>query len=608
MDKEKMSLFLALDRYKKLFKLMGINPSYFLFSALLYLSAAFLEGAGVALLLPLARGVIHMNFNFVRDNAVLKPAIDMLSRFLNITDFTIFLLLIAVVFAAMLLKNIFKYLASISVAYLGRRFSNNMKKAIFNRYLSFGKAFFDKNNEGYLHNLVVDFTHIISQRIIFINTLLSNLFMFVVYIILMFTISWKLTVFIILFSPVSYFSVRWLIERIRATSKSYASARNILSRKLFNVLSCIPLVKANASEDKEKEEFSRMAKDISTLEFSIDKKYYLLQPVQEVMMFALMLLLVVVVGLIVVKSGQDVSGFLVYFYLLRRLVIGLDVFNNFKGSLAIISGPMAEVSKIIDDKDKFFVKDGNKKFEGLRKSIDFKNLNFHYHHTKPILSDIAFSIEKGKVTAIVGPTGVGKTTLINLIMRFYDCPPSSILLDGVDIRQFSIKSLMGHIALVSQDTFLFNDTLKKNITYGANGNITEEKIMAVLKKARLYDFVMSLPEKLDVHIGDRGIKLSGGEKQRVSIARALLKGAEILILDEATSSLDTNTEKLVQETVAEVIKDKTSIVIAHRLSTIKHADKIVVIDDGKLVEEGSLQELLEKKGRFYRYWEDQKFY
>jgi ABC-type multidrug transport system fused ATPase/permease subunit len=231
---------------------------------------------------------------------------------------------------------------------------------------------------------------------------------------------------------------------------------------------------------------------------------------------------------------------------------------------------------------------------------------FGYKEGRDVLRGLSFTVEKGTVTALVGPTGAGKTTIISLLLRYYDCPPETVFLDDTDIRDFTSASLRSHMAFVSQETLLFHDTLRANITYGL-GSVPEDRLEDVVTRARLRDFVRSLPQGLDTLIGDRGVKLSGGEKQRVSIARALLKGADILILDEATSSLDSKTEKLIQEAIEEAIRGKTAIVIAHRLSTIRNADKIVVIEDGRCVEEGRLEELLAKKGRFAEYWEEQKF-
>jgi ABC-type multidrug transport system fused ATPase/permease subunit len=210
------------------------------------------------------------------------------------------------------------------------------------------------------------------------------------------------------------------------------------------------------------------------------------------------------------------------------------------------------------------------------------------------------------MTAVVGPTGSGKSTLIHLLMRFYDCPEGTIFIDGKDIREFSLDSLLRHMALVSQETLLLHDSLRNNIAYGLK-DVPDGAVEKAVEQARLSGLIDKLPEGLDTLIGDRGMKLSGGEKQRVSIARALLKGSEILILDEATSSLDSQTEQLIQEAIDEAIHGRTAIVIAHRLSTIKNADNIVVLNDGIIKEQGSLEDLLKQEGLFKQLWDQQKF-
>ena len=251
---------------------------------------------------------------------------------------------------------------------------------------------------------------------------------------------------------------------------------------------------------------------------------------------------------------------------------------------------------------------GKKIFTGLKRKIEFKHMNFSYTKDVQILKDLSFSIEKDKTIAIVGSTGSGKTTILNLLMRFYDIPPNTIFIDGTDIKDFSVLSLHNYIAIASQDALLFNDTIRNNLTYGLTRKISDKELYDALRKARLFRYVMALPNKVDAYIGERGVRLSGGEKQRLVVARMLIKSSEIFMLDEATSSLDSKTEQLVQEAINEVVKNRTSIIIAHRLSTIKHADKVLVIEDGKLVEAGSLDELIDKKGKFFEYWKSQKFY
>jgi subfamily B ATP-binding cassette protein MsbA len=211
------------------------------------------------------------------------------------------------------------------------------------------------------------------------------------------------------------------------------------------------------------------------------------------------------------------------------------------------------------------------------------------------------------VTALVGTTGSGKSTLMNILMRFYECPTGTIFVDGADIREYSLSSWRSRIALVSQDAQLFNGSLKDNLLYGITRDVSDEELEQVLQKASLKDFCDGLSAGLETVIGDRGVRLSGGEKQRVSIARAMLKDAEILFLDEATSALDSTTERSIQKALVELLVDKTALVIAHRLSTVQDANRVLVLEKGEIIEQGSVQELIAKEGVFARYWKEQKF-
>ena len=248
---------------------------------------------------------------------------------------------------------------------------------------------------------------------------------------------------------------------------------------------------------------------------------------------------------------------------------------------------------------------GAKPLEIKGGTVEVKNVSFHYANNRQILDDISFTVAEGTTTAIVGPSGAGKSTISRLMFRFYDVTKGSINIDGQDIRQVTQHSLRSEIGVVPQDTVLFNDTIRYNIAYGKT-SATEDDIIEAAKLAKIHDFIISLPDGYDAQVGERGLKLSGGEKQRVAIARTILKNPSILLLDEATSALDSHTEQGIQEALEQISKDRTTIVIAHRLSTIIHADEILVMDKGKIIERGKHTSLLDNKGAYYEMWQRQQ--
>jgi len=241
---------------------------------------------------------------------------------------------------------------------------------------------------------------------------------------------------------------------------------------------------------------------------------------------------------------------------------------------------------------------------GVKGRIDFENVSFRYTENVPVIENISFTIQPGESLALVGPTGVGKSTIASLIPRFYDPVSGRVLIDGVDLRDVELKSLRENISMVLQDTFLFNGTVLDNIRYGSP-NATEEEVLEAAKIANAHEFILKLPQGYETHIGERGVKLSGGQKQRISIARAVLKNAPILILDEATSSVDVETESLIQEALQNLMRGRTTLVIAHRLSTIRHATAICVLDQGRIVQYGNHEQLIHEDGLYRRLYQRQ---
>ena len=606
--------YLRLVLVRQFFRIMGVRPIHVILPVVLSFIAASLDGVSLGLLIPLAKGLVSNNFRFVNETPVLKHIVALLPGLArSITaglsqNKTIFIFLVVSIFLAVGIKNIIVYVNSVVFAYWHTRFKNNIYRFIFNRFVSFGKLFFDRTSQGYL-NLVLEYSEMVMDLLNAFETLVKNFFTLVVYFVIMFIISWRLTIVTVLLFPILHFVLQAIIKKIEELATLKNTVKIDLSRRVFNILACIPLVKAYSKEEETKKMYGDINEELRKLDFRAQKIFGLITPIQEVIITAALLAMISIVALLLaIEKPVEIAVFVVFFYAARRSLPMFNIFNDIKAIFARVKPPLREISKILDDKDKFFVVEGVKIFEGLKDRIEFSRLSFSYIKGIQVLKDVNFSIEKGKTTAIVGPTGAGKTTLINLLIRFYDCPPGAIFIDGCDIREFTLKSLTAHITLVSQEIFLLNDTIKNNIIFGLDREVSNEELVEVSKKARLYDFISHLPDGFDTEIGDRGIRLSGGEKQRVAIARSLLKGSEIFILDEATSSLDSQTEKLIQEAINEAVQGRTAIVIAHRLSTIKNADKVVVIENGALIEEGTLNQLLEKKGKFYEYWEAQRFY
>lgn len=599
-------IYLSTKQITDFFNKTQTKIFYFTIPALLSLIGSALEGAGIIILFPLLKGVLTRDFSFVKNLPIMGRILANASFLDSPIDTFIFMVL--AVFVLLLISSILRYWSIVSGSYQLRKFSDRLRRNIFNRYLTFGKLFFDQNNIGNLHNILVNYTNQIASEIKNLQQALNLIFSLIIYIFIMVFVDWRLTLLILFVLPIFSYCSKLIIRKIKKTSHSYALSSKNINENIYNILSCIPLVKLYSKEAKEKKDFERMSDGLFRLEFSLDKKRGVLYPIREGTLLILALLLVSAISFILLKEKSgSISKFLVFFYLAKQASANFFILSYTKASLATISGQISAIMEIFYDKDKSFIKGGSVQFKGLSNNIELRGLNFSYTKNIQVLKGMSFFIEKEKATAIVGPSGAGKTTIINLILRFYECPPASIFVDGRDIKEFSLESLRKHIAIVSQDTLLFNDSIRNNIIYGLD-NVSEKELVEVAKKARIYDYIIKLPEKFNTYIGDKGVKLSGGEKQRVAIARALLKKAEILILDEATSSLDSCTEKLIQEAINEIMRGRTTIAIAHRLSTIKNVDKILVIEKGTLIEQGSLNELLEKRGAFYQYWEHQKFY
>lgn len=584
---------------------IGLSPAALITPVVFSLIAASFEGISLAALIPFLTAVLSGDFSVVQKIpgfSLIQTAIPDLLQ--SQTKFVA--LMAGVIAGAALLKNTARYVADVSVAGLVKTAVYKLRQLVFDRCLGYGKLFFDRSSLGHLNQVLMNYTSEVTNPIPQVHQIINMFFSLAIYLTLMALISWPLTLFVVLVFPLMNLALAWLIARVRRYSRIQTEAINDLSKRVFNILSSVPLVKLYDFEAHERERFSKISYQVAHYDYTIVKAQTLVGPLQEGMALITMLLVVGVMAWLnrqgkVIESGS----FIVFFYLVLHSITTYGRLHRFQGSLAKATGPMEEIKKILSDEDKHVVPDGVSKLSGLITNIVFKDLKFAYNAATPVLQGVSFTIPARKITALVGPTGAGKTTIVSLLLRLYDCPPGTILLDGADIRNFTAASIRSRLAFVSQDAWLFHDSLWANLTYGLI-NTTKEAAISALKRARLMELVERLPHGLKTEIGDRGVQLSGGEKQRLSIARALLKQAEIVIFDEPTSALDAQTEQLVQAALQEAMQERTVLVIAHRLATIQYADSIVVLEAGRVVEQGTWHELYQQhKGLFRTFWDAQ---
>ncbi|MBU0762317.1 MAG: ABC transporter ATP-binding protein/permease, partial [Candidatus Altiarchaeota archaeon] len=521
-----------------------INANTIILGVVLSILSAFLEGVSLGLILPTLEGVAKMDYTSLTQNQVLGGILNVIpTERIEL----IFIFLILLIFLVTVIKNILSYFSSICFVLWKNSFIHALRREIFTQYMGFGMHYFDKCNRGQLKSVLIEYTNNLSIGLIQVFSIIQSAATVVVYFVIMMYISWQLTLIILILLPLLQSIFYQIRKRIIRTSKDRIESQKNINEYIYNTLSCIPLIKIYNNEEHEKRKFSDLNEVFLGFEYSQRKKASLIGPLNEVTTAGFVVILAVIMALFLIdaKSG-GLTKFIVFFYILKKSSVMYGTLNNARAIISERWGDMDEMINVFKDFEKHAITDGKKEFPGLVDKIELVNLSFSYSKEVPVLKDVSFEMKKGQVTALVGPTGSGKTTIATLIMRFYDVAENTIKIDGTDIREYTAESLRNQMALVSQDQLLFNDTIEANLLYGQKHTVTSGEIESVLDKARLSALIKKLPDGIKTRIGDNGVQLSGGEKQRLAIARAILKKSEILVLDEATSSLDSETEKLVQ--------------------------------------------------------------
>jgi ATP-binding cassette, subfamily B, bacterial MsbA len=505
------------------------------------------------------------------------------------------------ILASAWIRALFNYLTQVYTEMSQQKLVDRLRKRIFEQLQAVSLSYFGKIHSGELINSLTGEIGKLQIAFGLLAYIITKGLTLVVYALLLFTISWQLTIVsIFLFTTVAI-GLTTLNRRVRESSFDVTEASGNFTSIALELINGMRTVQAFATQDFERKRFYKASTQVFKTGMKAAKRWAIVRPMAEGLATTVLISMIILAITVFVANGSlQTASLLTFLFILFRLVPALHEINGNRAQLSSFGGAIANICDIIRTEDKTYLKDGGRWFKGLRRSIDFVAVEFGYNPAQPVLRDITLTFPKGKMTALVGGSGAGKTTLADLIPRFYDPTNGQILLDGRDLRSFSIKSVRSKMAMVSQDTFIFNASVRYNIAYGLE-DASDDAIIEAARQANALEFIRELPEQFDTKLGDRGVRLSGGQRQRLAIARALLRNPEILILDEATSALDSVSERLIQDSLEKLSKGRTVIAIAHRLSTIMRADKVVVLEQGQIVEQGTYQELLNLRGRLWHY-------
>jgi ATP-binding cassette, subfamily B, bacterial MsbA len=507
--------------------------------------------------------------------------------------------LIVIIFLVVIvffLKNVFNYLAMYFITFLRNGVLRDIRNELYEKIIELPLSFFSEKRKGdIMARLGTDVLEIQHSFLSILELLFREPLTIIFTIIFMLTISVKLTIFVFVFIPVSGLIISLIGKSLKRKSDKVQKEQGLFLSLLEETLSGLKVIKGFNNEKKFNSKFQNSTHRFFKFSNSLLNRTNLAKPTSEFLGIGVISVLLWFGGRMVLVEGVlDGEQFLAYMGLAYNILTPAKAIS--KASYSVKKGNAAaeRVLEILNTESNLKDKTNASTKEAFTSSIGLENVSFKYEDDL-VLNNFTITVEKGKTIALVGQSGSGKSTIANLVTRFYDVNEGKITIDGEDIRDLTKHSLRNLMGLVTQDSILFNDTIKNNILLGKE-NASDEQVIEALKVANAWEFVKDLPNGIDTNIGDSGNKLSGGQKQRLSIARAVLKNPPIMILDEATSALDTESERAVQIALENMMKNRTSIVIAHRLSTIQNADTIVVMQKGKIVEQGKHQELLNKNG------------
>jgi len=503
------------------------------------------------------------------------------------------------------LKGSLGYISSYSLSVITENAINNLRVRFFEHLIHMPLNYFKKNKTGNFITMVIDDMSKIRVNLYeSIIRIISQVMFAIIIMVKLVKLNYLLTLISLAIIPALYLVLQIIGKKMRKTSQRLQQNVANISSYLNETIGGIDVVKSFAKEDDEAERFRVVSSKYKNTSLRLKVLQNLFKPLNEFIFYFFGFILIGIAGLFIIRGNWTVKELSEYLMLLGILFNPISNIPKTLANFKVVSASVDRVYGVI--KEQSIIRESpNPIKKYIKGHILFRDVTFSYDD-EPVLKNINFEVEPGDIVAIVGSSGAGKTTIVNLIPRFYDPQHGKIEIDGIDVKNYSIKSLRRQIGIVSQNIILFNDTIYNNISY-AKPEATEEDVIEAAKKAHAYEFIMKLPEKFKTVVGERGTRLSGGEKQRIAIARTVLINPHILILDEATSALDSESEYYVQKAINELMEGKTCIVIAHRLSTITHANKVLVIDEGEIKAIGTHEYLLKNNEIYRRLYELQYF-